>query len=296
GRARSSGTRSASAPRATSSCPVIASASTSPAARSRTWNRIRIPAPHSARTGLRTPCPRCRPSSTPPRGPRTWCCPSSRAAAQGRAAHSPANRPLGRDRKGNSPANGPLRRDGGAHRRRQPAEAKPGEPMAHEPSRSTTIERRPQAGSRPREERTVRIDAFAHVLPPRYRERVLELLRARGDRVASDYERMLGSDPTLVDLEERFRLMDESGPDYRQVLVMGHTSAEHEAPDVAAELARVGNQELAQLVAAHPDRCIGWVAQTALQAGERGLAAVRQAVAGQGAVGAQVFTSMQGRS
>jgi predicted TIM-barrel fold metal-dependent hydrolase len=142
----------------------------------------------------------------------------------------------------------------------------------------------------------VRIDAFAHVLPPLYRERVLEVLRARGDQVAAEYERMLGFDPTLVDLEDRFRLMDEIGPDYRQVLVMAHTSVEHEAPGTAAELAQVGNQELAGRVAAHPQRFTGWVAQTALQDGERGLAAVERAIAERGALGAQVFTSMQGRS
>jgi predicted TIM-barrel fold metal-dependent hydrolase len=142
----------------------------------------------------------------------------------------------------------------------------------------------------------VRIDAFAHALPPRYRERVLELLRARGDQAAAYYEMMLGSDRTLVDLDERFRLMDAIGPDYRQVLVMAHTSVEHEPPDVAAELARVGNEELAALVAEHPDRFAGWVAQTALQDGERALAALEQAIGEQGALGAQVFTSMQGRS
>ncbi|MBO0689717.1 MAG: amidohydrolase [Candidatus Dormibacteraeota bacterium] len=140
----------------------------------------------------------------------------------------------------------------------------------------------------------MRIDAFAHVLPPRYREKVLGVLRGRGDHVASEYERMLGNDPTLTDLDARFRLMDEIGADYRQVLVMGHTSAEHEAPDVAAGLAATGNEELAGLVAAHPDRFAGWVAQTALQDGERGLTALEQAIT-EGAVGAQVFTSMQGR-
>jgi uncharacterized protein len=140
----------------------------------------------------------------------------------------------------------------------------------------------------------VRIDAFAHVLTPRYRERVLELLRARGDQAASDYELMLGFDPTLTDLDERFKAMDEIGEDYRQVLVMGHTSVEHEEPDVAAELAKLGNEELAALVASHPDRFAGWVAQTALQDGERALAAVELAI-GEGAVGAQVFTAMQGR-
>lgn len=140
----------------------------------------------------------------------------------------------------------------------------------------------------------MKIDVFAHVLPPRYAERVFELLRARGDRSAEDYERMMGFDPTLRDLDARFGLMDELGSDYRQVLVMAHTSVEHEAPDVALDLARIGNEELAELVAAHPDRFAGWVAQPALQAGERGLTAMEEAI-GHGALGVQVFTAMQGR-
>jgi uncharacterized protein len=140
----------------------------------------------------------------------------------------------------------------------------------------------------------MRIDAFAHVLPPRYGERVFELLRARGDNSAAEYERMMGFDPTLTSLDERFRLMDELGADYRQVLVMAHTSVEHEEPAVARGLARIGNEELAGLVAAHPDRFAGWVAQVALQDGERGLEAIREAI-GEGALGVQVFTAMQGR-
>lgn len=141
----------------------------------------------------------------------------------------------------------------------------------------------------------MKIDAFAHVLPPRYRERVLEVLRARGDRSAAEYEGMLQIDATLTDLDARFRLMDELGADYRQVLVMGHTSAEHEEPDTAAELASVGNEELAELVAAHPSRFAGWVAQVALQDGERALRSVERAIEEQRALGAQVLTSTQGR-
>jgi uncharacterized protein len=140
----------------------------------------------------------------------------------------------------------------------------------------------------------MKIDAFAHILPPRYRERVFELLRARGDRSAAEYERMMGLDPTLTDLGERFDLMDELGSDYRQVLVMAHTSVEHEPPEVARDLARIGNEELAGHVAAHPDRFAGWVAQAALQDGDRALAAIEEAIA-EGALGVQVFTSMQGR-
>jgi predicted TIM-barrel fold metal-dependent hydrolase len=140
----------------------------------------------------------------------------------------------------------------------------------------------------------MKIDSFAHVLPARYAERVFELLRARADNSAAEYERMMGLDPTLRDLDARFRLMDELGGDYRQVLVMAHTSVEHEPPDVARELARVGNEELAGLVAAHSDRFAGWVAQAALQDGDHALAAIEEAI-DEGALGVQVFTAMQGR-
>jgi uncharacterized protein len=71
---------------------------------------------------------------------------------------------------------------------------------------------------------------------------------------------------------------------------------EHEDPDTAAELAAVGNEELAELVAAHPTRFAGWVAQVALQDGERALASVERAIEEQGALGAQVLTSTQGRA
>lgn len=139
----------------------------------------------------------------------------------------------------------------------------------------------------------MRIDAFTHILPTAYREKVLGILRARGDQSAADYEFMLGIDPTLTDLDERFRFMDRFGTDYRQVLVMAHTSAEHEPPDVAVDLAQTGNDDLRELVAAHPERFAGWVAQTALQAGEQNLDVVRRAI-DQGALGAQVYTSIQG--
>jgi aminocarboxymuconate-semialdehyde decarboxylase len=140
----------------------------------------------------------------------------------------------------------------------------------------------------------MKIDAFAHILPPRYAQRVFDLLRARGDASAAEYERMLALDPTLTSRDARFELMDSLGEDYRQVLVMAHTSVEHESPGVARDLARTANEELSSLVGEHPDRFAGWVAQAALQDGERAIDAIREAIA-EGALGVQVFTSMQGR-
>ena len=140
----------------------------------------------------------------------------------------------------------------------------------------------------------MKIDAFAHILPPRYAKRVFELLRARGDTSAAQYEGMMAMDPTLQNLEERLRFIDQFGADYRQVLVMAHTSVEHEPPEVARDLARLGNEELAAVAKAHPDRFAGWVAQAALQDGERALQDIEQAI-DEGALGVQVFTAMQGR-
>jgi len=140
----------------------------------------------------------------------------------------------------------------------------------------------------------MKIDAFTHLLTPRYAERVFELLRTRGDSSAAEYERMMGLDATLRSLNARFRAMDELGSDYRQVLVMAHTSAEHEPPDVARDLAAIGNEELAGIAGAHPDRFVGWVAQVALQDGARALEAITEAIRA-GALGVQVFTAMQGR-
>ncbi|MGV1047258.1 MAG: amidohydrolase family protein [Solirubrobacterales bacterium] len=142
----------------------------------------------------------------------------------------------------------------------------------------------------------MKIDVFSHVVTPRYRERVTEILAPQTGLVASGHKFALICDPTLSDLEARFELMDKlGGSDYRQVLVMGHFSVEQEAPDVARDLASLGNEELAGLVADHPDRFVGWVAQTALQDGARGLEAIEESIRA-GAIGVQVFTRMQGRA
>jgi aminocarboxymuconate-semialdehyde decarboxylase len=123
---------------------------------------------------------------------------------------------------------------------------------------------------------------------------VLELLHARGDRTAHDYETWVGLDATLTNLDARLRFMDELGADYRQVLLIGDVLVNPYAPpEVARDLARIGNEELTGLVAGHPDRFVGWVAVTALQDGELALAAIEEAI-GAGALGALVFTATQG--
>ena len=58
----------------------------------------------------------------------------------------------------------------------------------------------------------------------------------------------------LTSLEARFRMMDEFDG-YRQIVSLAGPPPEHIAPNAAAELATIANDELAELVAKYPAFC-----------------------------------------
>jgi predicted TIM-barrel fold metal-dependent hydrolase len=142
----------------------------------------------------------------------------------------------------------------------------------------------------------MKIDAFTHFLPERYHGRVMEILRGRGDADARDFEVMLAKDATLVDLDARFELMDDLGEDYRQVLTLASPTLEELGePSLSAELARIGNDELADLVDEHPDRFVGFAAQVQMNDVELGLREIDHAIGERGALGIQIYSSVAGR-
>jgi aminocarboxymuconate-semialdehyde decarboxylase len=142
----------------------------------------------------------------------------------------------------------------------------------------------------------VKIDAFTHFLPTEYRARVMDILRSREDADARDFEVMLAKDATLVDLDARFDLMDTLGEDYRQILTLASPTLEELGePAVSAELARIGNDELADLVDEHPDRFVGFAAQVPMNDIERGLRELDHAIGERGALGIQIYTNVAGR-
>jgi predicted TIM-barrel fold metal-dependent hydrolase len=104
---------------------------------------------------------------------------------------------------------------------------------------------------------TLKIDAYAHIVPPKYGE-VLH-------KVAPEiYERQVLACPPLYDLERRFRIMDKYEP-IRQVLTLGRIPVEHVAgPAKAADLARRANDEMAELVSKYPDRFVAALATLAM--------------------------------
>ena len=99
----------------------------------------------------------------------------------------------------------------------------------------------------------LKIDAYAHIVPPRYAKEIEKL-------VPSIYDQQIKPCPVLYDLDARFRVMDKYEP-LRQVLTLGRIPTEHLAgPEKAAELARIANDEMAELVSKYRDRFCGALA------------------------------------
>jgi aminocarboxymuconate-semialdehyde decarboxylase len=101
----------------------------------------------------------------------------------------------------------------------------------------------------------MKIDIFNHIFPRRFFDRLLEVAPT-----AQDMPRRVRCVPPLVDLETRFRVMDEFG-DYCQVLSLASPPLEMLAdPDESPQLARLANDGLAELVDRYPQRFPAFVA------------------------------------
>src|SRR3954465_4161668 len=100
-----------------------------------------------------------------------------------------------------------------------------------------------------------KIDAFAHILPAGYLQQLERHLAQtmRPDRLRYYQEGVFRFDPVISDLDARFRIMDRHG-DYAPILVRAAPPGEGVAPpQAAAELARLANEEMAELVRRFPE-------------------------------------------
>jgi predicted TIM-barrel fold metal-dependent hydrolase len=141
-----------------------------------------------------------------------------------------------------------------------------------------------------------KIDAFAHILPAGYLEQLERHLAStmRPDRLRYYQEGVFRFDPVISDIDARLRMMDRHG-DYAQVLVLGVPPLEEvDPPQVASDLARRANDEMADLVRRFPDRFVGFAAALPLSDVEASLTEIDRAVGELGALGVQLFTNVRG--
>ncbi len=123
-------------------------------------------------------------------------------------------------------------------------------------------------------------------MTPKYRERLLQ--------IEPDYpkaERIFDSlyIPMLYDLELRFQVMDKH--DVRQVIMISTPPLEDIVdPDKAVELARLANDEMAELITKYRDRFVGAVACLPMNNIEAALKEIDRAIKDLNLKGIQLYT------
>ncbi|HEX7839827.1 MAG TPA: amidohydrolase family protein [Kofleriaceae bacterium] len=136
----------------------------------------------------------------------------------------------------------------------------------------------------------MKIDIFNHVYPRQFFDQFIA-----GGAAGKDMGKRVSNIATIVDLDKRFRAMDEFG-DFRQVITLPSPPLEVLAgPDKTPAMARAANDQLAELVRKHPDRFIAFVASLPLNNPDETLKEMERAVTQLGARGVQIFTNVAGR-
>jgi aminocarboxymuconate-semialdehyde decarboxylase len=133
-----------------------------------------------------------------------------------------------------------------------------------------------------------KIDIFNHIFPKTFYDKMLSILPN-----GRDMNKRVRNIPSIVDLDERFRIMDKFG-DYVQVICIPNPPIETFGSH-ANDLARLANDGMAELVAKYPDRFPGFIASLSMNDPEALLAEANRAVKDLGAVGVQVFTNVLGK-
>ena len=130
----------------------------------------------------------------------------------------------------------------------------------------------------------MKIDIFPHILPLKYKEAFQRVNRSE------IFSKMHNIIPTLYDLDYRFRIMDEYD-DLRQVLTLSLPPVETSAdPKQAADLSRIANDEMAELVVRYPDRFVAAVACLPMNDMNAALNEVDRAIKDLHFKGVQLFT------
>jgi aminocarboxymuconate-semialdehyde decarboxylase len=136
----------------------------------------------------------------------------------------------------------------------------------------------------------MKIDIFAHIFPKSYFEKMVQVAPD-----GKDMHKRVRNVPSIVDLDERFRIMDRFD-DYVQVICLGAPPIEvFGPPSISREMAKLANDGMAELVRKHRDRFPGFIASLPMNDPEGLLAEAERAIKELGAVGVQVFTNVLGR-
>lgn len=137
---------------------------------------------------------------------------------------------------------------------------------------------------------------YSHVVPTKYRKALYQKAQSGFYMTSVDkIEAHHNAVPALFDMPERFTIMDKF-EDVRQVLTIGAPSLEEvTGPEEAAEIARIANDEMAELVAKYPDRFVAGVAALPMNNMDAALRETERAITELKLKGVQVYTPIEGK-
>jgi len=135
-----------------------------------------------------------------------------------------------------------------------------------------------------------KIDMFNHIWPAAFYHRFKEVMPKM-----MDITRRSEMVPMMVDLNERFRVMDQF-EGYCQILSLASPPLELAgSPAISTELARLGNDGMAELVNRYPDRFPGFIASLPMNDPDAALAEAERALSKLAAVGIQLYSNVSGK-
>ena len=137
---------------------------------------------------------------------------------------------------------------------------------------------------------TLKVDVFNHIFPKPFWDRLQQVIVNKGA-----IKRWLHI-PYLHDVDVRFRMIEEFGDNYRQILSLSAPPIESINPDrqITLDLATVANNSMAELVRQYPDRLPAFIASLPLNYPDASVRELERAVTTLGAVGVQIFSNVQG--
>ena len=132
------------------------------------------------------------------------------------------------------------------------------------------------------------VDMAAHILTPNFAKKYADLVPSIGERIEM-------KTPAVADLEIRMRLMSRY-PRVLQVLTMANLPLERyvEKAADAVELAKIGNDDLADLVLRYPDKFMGAAAILPMNDVNAACREAERAIKECGLQGAQLYTRING--
>ena len=136
---------------------------------------------------------------------------------------------------------------------------------------------------------SLKIDAYSHISPPKYSEAVRKLS-------PEVYNQILAHTPPLFDLDERFRIMDMY-EGLVQVLTIGPVPPieEFADPEKSVDLAKLANDEMAELVLKYRDRFVAAIALLPMNNIDAALKETDRAINDLGCRGIYVHSNINGK-